>query len=131
AREALRIARALDGIDVGAEAPAVEPVDGLRGHQRALCLGRVGIGVGEEVGADDDAVEAEDDDAAGHGQAVLAEAPPHELPLRGDEDALLLHRQDEGGHQVSSTRTRRSIQTDTKSETTVPSTVILARKRTT
>src|SRR5438874_5790096 len=130
ALEGLRIARALDGIDVRAEPPAVEPVDRLRGHQRALRLGRVGIGVGEEVGAEDDAVEAEDDDAAGHGQAVLAEAPPHELPLRGDEDALLLHRQDEGGHQVSSSRMRGSIQTSTMSEMSVPITVITPSRST-
>src|SRR5207237_1675784 len=125
------VARALDRIDVGAEPPAVEPVDRLWRHQRALCLGGVGVGVGEEVRGHDDAVETHDDDGAGHGQAVLAEAPPHELPLRGDEDPLFLHRQDEGGHQVSSSRMRGSIQTSTMSEMSVPITVITPSRSTT
>src|SRR5262249_22335917 len=144
--ERLRITAALEGVHVRAEAPAVEPVDALRRHERALGLGEIGVGVGEEVGAEHGRVEAQDDGGAGHRDFVLAEAPPHQLPLRGDEDALLLRggggaalldgrarrlQRDVGAsHHVSSRRMRGSIQTRRMSETSVPITVITPSSRT-
>src|SRR5215475_3530634 len=139
ATEALGIADTLDAEDVGAEAPAVEEVESLRRHQRALCLGGVGVGIGEEVRKKDDQVEADHHHSADHGHAMLAEAPPHELPLRGHVDSLLLrgggdrprHGRAGGieceagiGHQVSSMRMRGSISTRRMSEASVPITVM-------
>src|SRR5262245_58603664 len=121
ALEGLRVALALEAVDVRAKASLVEPVDRLRRHQRALGLGGVGVRVGEEIGAQDRQAEPGDDGGAAHGPPVLAESPPHELPLRGNEDALLVgHRR----HHVSSRRMRGSIQTSRMSEIKVPITVI-------
>ena len=137
ALEGQRVARALDAVDVGREPPVVEPVDALGRHERALRLRGVGVGVGEEVRADHDQVEGGDDERARHRHLVLAEAPPHELPLRGDEDALLRRRAGltrgsargiEGhvglGHHASSRRMRGSIHTSRMSEISVPITVM-------
>src|SRR5207237_5618397 len=71
---------------------------------------------------------------------VLAEAPPHELPLRRDEDPLLVRGGDDAGlahrsggriddearrrHHVSSRRMRGSTHTSRMSEISVPITVI-------
>src|SRR5438046_2102390 len=72
---------------------------------------------------------------ARHRLLVRAEPPPHELPLRGHEDALLVHighaRAGQGrtggteghlgrGHHVSSSRMRGSTHTSRMSETRVP-----------
>src|SRR5215470_7299647 len=143
--EALGIADTLDAEDVGPEAPAVEEVEGLRRHQRALRLGGVGVDIGEEVRAEDDQVEADHHHSAHHGHAMLPEPPPHELPLRGDIDPLLLrgrgnrprHGRAGGieseariGHHVSSMRMRGSISTSKMSEASVPITVITPRRST-
>src|SRR2546426_17391 len=136
--EGLEVAGALDGVDVGAKSPAVEPMDGLRGHQRALRLGCIGVGIGEEVRAQDDQIEAPDDDAAHHGHAVFLEPPPHETPPRGHEDALVLRGGDGArpyrnlgrGHQVSSMRMRGSTHTRRMSEISVPITVITPSRST-
>src|SRR6202022_1842921 len=135
----LWVADTLDAVDVGAEAPAVEPVDRLRRHQRALRLGGIRVGVGEKVRPQDDQIEANNHAPAGHGHAMLAEPPPHQLPLRGHEDTLTVRRdgdrplnrsargiEAEGGvgHQVSSSRMRGSINTRRMSDTSVPITVI-------
>src|SRR5262245_11067961 len=121
ALEGLRVALSLETVDVRAKAPLVEPVDRLRRHQRALGLGGVRIRVGEKIGAQHRQIEPAYDGGAGHGHPVLAESPPHELPLRGDEDALLVG---DGRHHVSSRRMRGSIQTSRMSEIKVPITVI-------
>src|SRR4029453_4690722 len=85
-------------------------------------------------------VEPQDDDRARHRNLVLSEPPPHELPLRGDEDPLVLggdrgraildgrprrlQRDVGAGHQVSSRRMRGSIHTRRMSEASVPITVM-------
>src|SRR5512143_3409546 len=63
-------------------------MDRLRCHQRALGVRLVRIHIGKEVGEDRNDVERDQDDRPAHRKLVLAEAPPHELPLRGDGDAL-------------------------------------------
>ena len=125
--EGLEVADALDGVDVGAKPPALEPVDGLRRHQGALRLGRIRVGIGEEVRAQHHQVEADDDDAAGHGDAMPLESPPREPPLRGHVEAPVLRGRDGArpvsgsarrierhvglGHQESSRRMRGSTHT--------------------
>src|SRR5712692_8693014 len=65
---------------------------------------------------------------------MLAEPPPHQLPLRGHEDALLLRgdaqRLGDQRHQVSSSRMRGSIHTSRTSEIRVPITVITPSRST-
>ena len=139
ALEGLGVAGSLQRVHVRAEAPAVEPVDALRGHERALRFGHVGVGVREKVRAEDDQIEAEDDHRARHRHLVLPEPPPHELPLRRHEDALLgggvrapsakggargIEGQLGLGHHVSSSRMRGSTQTSRRSEINVPITVM-------
>src|SRR6267142_9402 len=126
ALEGLGIADTLDAVDVRPELSVVEPVDALRRHQPALRLGRVGVGVREKVRAEDDQVEPGHDDGAGHRNPMLAEPPPRQLPLRGDEDALVLSDR----HHVSSSRIRGSIHTRRMSEISVPITVMIPRSST-
>ena len=90
-------------LDMGAKAPAL--VVRLEQMQR---LGRVvdgagvlppGIGGGQEVRHQRDDIEQQHDDAAKHREPVSAEAPPHQLPLRGGGHLLggaLLGRQGGG-----------------------------------
>jgi hypothetical protein len=61
----------------------------LRGDQAALGVGGLGVGVGEKVGQQHRQVEQDHGDGAEHRQAVLAEAPPHQLRLGGDGHPLL------------------------------------------
>ena len=61
----------------------------LRRDQAALRVGRLRVGVGQEVGQHDHQVEQDHGDGAEHRQAVLAEAPPHQLRLGGDRHPLL------------------------------------------
>ena len=86
--ERQRVARSLQRVHVGPEAALVEPVDRLRRHQRSLGFRFRRIRIGEEVGEERDQVESDQDDGPADGELVLAEAPPHELPLRGDGDPL-------------------------------------------
>src|SRR6516162_8606497 len=138
ALEGLRVPGPLETEDARAKTTVVEPVDGLRRHQGALRLGRQRVGIRQKIRAEHHQIEPGDDNAAGHRQAVLPEAPPHELPLRGDEDALLVRggraRQRSGigcdGHHVSSSLMRGSIQTSRMSEIRVPITVITPRSST-
>src|SRR6058998_2225814 len=76
--EGLRVASALDAVDVGTESPAVEEVHRLRRHQGALRLRSVGVGVREEVRAEHGDIEPDDDDTARDGDLVPAEPPPHQ-----------------------------------------------------
>ncbi len=92
--ERQRVAGSCQRVHVGLEASLVEPVDLLRRHQRALRFRFQRIHIGEEVGEQRDQIESNQDDGSAGGELVLAEAPPHELPLRGDGDPVF--RQDPG-----------------------------------
>ena len=72
-----------------AEPAVVKKANRLGRHQGSIGLGRVGIRVGQEVGAQHDEIEGDDDKGSHHGHAVFAEAPPHQLHLTGDEDPFL------------------------------------------
>ena len=64
-------------------------MDPLRRDQTALGVGGLGIGVGEKFGQQHHQVEQDHRDGPSHRQAVLAEAPPHQLRLGGDRHPLL------------------------------------------
>ena len=70
-------------------AVGIEPVDRLRRDVAARCLGVERFGIGDRIGENRDEVEQRHDHGADQGQPVLAEAPPDQLPLGGDGDAVL------------------------------------------
>src|SRR3979411_2076263 len=64
------------------------PVERLRCHQRSLSLRFRRIHIGEKVGEQRNPIKRNQDDGPAHGELVLPEAPPNELPLRGDGDPV-------------------------------------------
>src|SRR5258708_21130598 len=107
-------------------------------------------GVREKAGQHDGSVKQQDDRAGNDRQAMLAETPPHELPLGGDRNALLGCFADEQpasrardvdgcldreigcpeGHRRLCARSRRSIPITSRSEMNVPITVRTPSNRT-
>jgi len=83
------VARSLERVDVRPEAAFIEPVNRLRRDQRSLRIGFLRIRVCEEVGEDRDHIHRDEHEGSANRELVLAEAPPHELPLRCDRKALL------------------------------------------
>ena len=89
ALEGFRVDTAGDAQYVWMEA-AVEPLDLLRSQVAQACLDVLRVGHGEELGGYRDDVEDGQDTGCDEGGPVPPKAPPHELPLRGDEYLLIL-----------------------------------------
>ena len=87
--ECRRVALPDHRVDMRAELAIEEEPDLLRRDQTALRVGRLGVGVGEKVGQQHHQVEQDHGDSAEHRQAVLAEAPPHQLRLGSNRHPLL------------------------------------------
>ena len=85
-----RIALADDVRHRRIESRLVEEGNPLHGDEGEGGIGRFRVLVAEEVRHQDDGVEDEQDDRAGDRQAVLAESPPDQLPVRRDGDALFV-----------------------------------------
>src|SRR5262249_50047456 len=89
----------------------------------------------QDIGEGGDQVQPDDDGGAEHRQLVLAEAPPHQLPLAGNRDLLLdvgdrrrcadrrrRRHQALAAHRIPN-RIRGSSQASKRSEKSVPTTV--------
>src|SRR5262245_43599071 len=79
--ERFGIARPLDGIDMRLQAPTIKPMDAMRRHERTFGIRQLWISRREYIGKDGHQIEAQHDQTSGHGKMMLAEAPPHQLPL--------------------------------------------------
>src|SRR5437867_5437839 len=82
------IAGSLQRIYRGFEAALVEPMDRLRRHERSLGVRFRRVHIGKEVGEDRKQIKRGQDKGPPHRELMLAKAPPHELPLRGDGNSL-------------------------------------------
>src|SRR5262245_27731238 len=83
----LRIGDLLVGVDKRGEGAVFKPVDGLRRSLRVTSVIAGRVLRREETSEEGNDVEGNHYDQTDHCQSVLAEFPPHQLPLGSDDDA--------------------------------------------
>src|SRR4029078_8516134 len=135
ALERERVARSFPPIHKGFEAPVVDPVNRLGRDQRSLGFRFRRIHIGEKIGKQRNQVKRNQNDSPADGELVPSEAPPNELPLRGDGDPVFgdhsRHRcrNSELRHHSLPKRILGSTHMSSRSEMSVPMTLITPSSR--
>src|SRR5450631_4802819 len=128
------VACSFQSVHKGTETAVVEPVDRLRRHQRSLGFRFRRVHIGEKVGEQRNHIKRNQDDGPAHGELVLPEAPPDELPLRGDGDPVFgdvprYQWRREFRHHSLPNRILGSTHMSSRSEMNVPMTVMTPSSR--
>ena len=109
-------------VDMGVESAVVPQVDGLGGQVGPAGIDSVGVGSGQEIGQQDHQVKESQEDQGDERQLVPAEASPGQLPggRRFELEPNLLRLRI---HDCPRNRILGSIQSRSRSEISVPTTV--------